>query len=192
MSGGKDTFEMLVDEITLIRHEIKTLQRTSLDKDEAETLHSILVKSVERMATVGSSVQKQIEASLASAITDVRSHAVEAAGSAAREAILKSHTENLKVAKSYSKAAGEARREAWRYSEGSGSGWPLSALWGPFWAGWRSSGCKAVRMRQLSGNIRVSIADPQVVKLVLEKTDVGSVGFGSIAPFQKSLNGINS
>lgn len=118
MSGGKDTFEMLVDEITLIRREIDTLQRTSLNRNEAETLNGILVKSVERMATVGSSVQKQIEASLARAITDVRSHAVEAAESAARGAILKSHAETLRAAKSYSKAAGEARREAWRYFGG--------------------------------------------------------------------------
>ena len=36
MSGVKDPFEILADEITLIRRQVDHLQRTSLDKDEAE------------------------------------------------------------------------------------------------------------------------------------------------------------
>ena len=35
----KDVFEMLTDEITLIRHDIASLQRTSLNKDEAKALN---------------------------------------------------------------------------------------------------------------------------------------------------------
>ena len=55
---------------------------------------------------------------LAQTALDVRAHAVEAAQSAAREAIEKSHAESLKAAKSLSQAAGEARREAWRWFGG--------------------------------------------------------------------------
>jgi hypothetical protein len=55
---------------------------------------------------------------LAQTALDVRAHAVEAAQSAAREAIEKSHAESLKAAKSLSQAAGEARRQAWRYFGG--------------------------------------------------------------------------
>ena len=43
---------------------------------------------------------------------------MEAAQGAAREAIEKSHAESLKAAKSLSQAAGEARREAWRWFGG--------------------------------------------------------------------------
>ena len=49
---------------------------------------------------------------------DVRLYAGEAAGKAAREAIEKSHAESLKAARSLSQAAGEARRQAWRYFGG--------------------------------------------------------------------------
>ena len=39
MSGVKDPFEILADEITLIRRQVDHLQRTSLDKDEAEAFN---------------------------------------------------------------------------------------------------------------------------------------------------------
>ena len=59
-----------------------------------------------------------MEVDLAQTALDVRAFAVEAAQSAAREAIEKSHAESLKAAKDLSRAAGEARREAWRYFGG--------------------------------------------------------------------------
>lgn len=118
MSGVKDPFEILADEITLIRRQMDHLQRTSLNKTEAEALHELITRSVERMTQVGPAVQKVMQRDLAQAALDVRAHAVEAAQSAAREAIEKSHAESLKAAKSLSQAAGEARRQAWRYFGG--------------------------------------------------------------------------
>lgn len=114
----KDPFEILADEITLIRREMEKLQRTSLSKKEAQAMNELIATGVERMINVGPAVQKRLELSLAQAALDVRAHAVEAAQSAAREAIEKSHTESLKAAKSLSQAAGEARRQAWRYFGG--------------------------------------------------------------------------
>ena len=37
----KDPFQQLVDELTLIRHDMERLKRTSLDKDEAEALAAL-------------------------------------------------------------------------------------------------------------------------------------------------------
>ena len=46
MSGVKDPFEILADEITLIRRQIDQLQRTSLDRDEAEHLNATIAQSL--------------------------------------------------------------------------------------------------------------------------------------------------
>ena len=42
MSGVKDPFEILADEITLIRRQVDHLQRTSLNKDEAEAFNATM------------------------------------------------------------------------------------------------------------------------------------------------------
>lgn len=118
MSGVKDSFQAFVDEITLLRNELADLKRSSLNKDEAEEINEVILESVERMAQVGPAVQKFIQRSLDQTVSNVRANAVEAAQNAAREAIEKSHAESLKAAKDLSQAAGEARRQAWRYFGG--------------------------------------------------------------------------
>ena len=118
MSGVKDPFEILADEITLIRRQVDHLQRTSLDKDEAEAFNVRVAEVLNALAEVAPALQKVMQRDLAQAALDVRRHAVEAAQGAAREAIEKSHAESLKAAKSLSQAAGEARRQAWRYFGG--------------------------------------------------------------------------
>ena len=118
MSGVKDPFEILADEITLIRRQVDHLQRTSLDKDEAEAFNVRVAEVLNALAEVAPALQKVMQRDLAQAALDVRRHAVEAAQGAAREAIEKSHAESLKAAKDLSRAAGEARREAWRWFGG--------------------------------------------------------------------------
>ena len=118
MSGVKDPFEILADEITLIRRQVDHLQRTSLDKDEAEAFNVRVAEVLNSLAEVAPALQKVMQRDLAQAALDVRRHAVEAAQGAAREAIEKSHAESLKAAKDLSRAAGEARREAWRWFGG--------------------------------------------------------------------------
>jgi hypothetical protein len=60
MSGVKDTFDILTDEITLIRREIEQLQRSSLNKDEAKALNEQLVQGVASMAQTGQAVYEAI------------------------------------------------------------------------------------------------------------------------------------
>jgi len=114
----KDPFQTLADELTLIRNDMERLQRTSLDKEDAETLHQVLVEGVERMFEVGPKVQQQIDQRLLAVAQVVKEEATRAAQSAARDAITKSHEESRAAAQSLSQAAGEARREAWRYFGG--------------------------------------------------------------------------
>ena len=118
MSGVKDPFEILADEITLIRRQMDHLQRTSLDKDEAEEFNAAIIEFLNKLAGVPKNLHQAIQRDLAQTAIDIRAHAVEAAQSAAREAIEKSHAESLKAARSLSQAAGEARREAWRWFGG--------------------------------------------------------------------------
>ena len=114
----KDPIQAFVDEITLLRNELADLKRTSLNKDEAAAINKTILTGVERMSQIGPAVQRVIQHDLAKTALDVRAYAVEAAQGAAREAIEKSHAESLKAAKDLSRAAGEARREAWRYFGG--------------------------------------------------------------------------
>jgi hypothetical protein len=118
MSGIKDPFEILADEITLIRRQVDHLQRTSLDKEEAEDFNTAIIEFLDKLAHVPKNLHQAMQRDLAQTALDVRAHAVEAAQSAAREAIEKSHAESLKAAKILSQAAGEARRQAWRYFGG--------------------------------------------------------------------------
>ncbi|MDQ1902856.1 hypothetical protein RAH32_20790 [Paracoccus sp. WLY502] len=114
----KDPFEILADEITLIRRQIDQLQRTSLDRKEAEKLNAVVAQGLDRMAKVGPAVQSRIEQSLATAALDLRQHTVYAASEGAKEAIREAHLESIKAAGDLRKAAGEARREAWRWFGG--------------------------------------------------------------------------
>lgn len=118
MSGVKDPFEILADEITLIRHQIDSLQRTSLSKDEAEAFNATIAKFLAQLGKTAPAMQEAMRRDLAYVGHDVRKHAVEAAQSAAREAIEESHAKTLKAAEDLSQAAGEARRQAWRYFGG--------------------------------------------------------------------------
>jgi hypothetical protein len=118
MSGVKDPFEILADEITLIRRQVDHLQRTSLNKDEAEAFNTTIAKFITQLSKTAPAMQEAMRRDLDRTALDVRAYAGEAAGNAAREAIEKSHAESLKAAKSLSQAAGEARRQAWRYFGG--------------------------------------------------------------------------
>ena len=70
------------------------------------------------MTKVGPSVYEAISARLDLALDKMRREAVSAAQDAASGAIEKSHAESIVAAKHLSRAAGEARREAWRYFGG--------------------------------------------------------------------------
>ncbi|KAA0909473.1 hypothetical protein FLO80_21425 [Aquicoccus porphyridii] len=114
----KDPFQQLVDEITLIRQDMERLKRTSLDKEDAEALHEMLTEGVDRMFKVGPEIQKAIDNRLLAVAAVIREETAKAAASAAERAISKTRAESLEAARSLSQAAGEARRQAWRYFGG--------------------------------------------------------------------------
>lgn len=118
MSNVKDPFEILADEITLIRREIADLKRSSLNKDEAQILNDVIADGLERMQKVGPELTNRVDKQLQLATAQTRLYAVEAAQKAAQSAVEGLEEKTLAAARSLSKAAGEARREAWRYFGG--------------------------------------------------------------------------
>lgn len=68
----KDPFEILADEITLIRRDMERLQRTSLTKDEAKALNQEVAKGVQLMANAAPAVYEAIFARLDLAIDKIR------------------------------------------------------------------------------------------------------------------------
>lgn len=116
--SAKDPFQILADELTLIRKDMDRLQRTSLDKEDAEALHAMLAEGVDQMCKVGPQVQKAIDNRLLAVAGVIREDITKAAASAAEGAIEKTRADSLQAARSLSQAAGEARRQAWRYFGG--------------------------------------------------------------------------
>jgi hypothetical protein len=114
----KDAFEMLTDELTLIRYDIANLQRTSLNKDEAKALNEKLVQGVASMAQTGQAVYEAISEHMDVRLEKLAADTILATTDAARGAVAKSHDQSIFAAKDLAKAAGEARREAWRYFGG--------------------------------------------------------------------------
>ena len=114
----KDAFEMLTDELTLIRHDMASLQRTSLNKDEAKALNDKIVQGVDSMARTGQAVYEAISERMDLRLEKLALETILAATDAASGAIAKNHAETIAAARDLSKAAGEARREAWRYFGG--------------------------------------------------------------------------
>lgn len=118
MSEAKDSFEILADELARMGQQIAHLQRTSLNKTEAEALNQQLVQGVASMAQTGQAVYEAISERMDLRLEKLRLETILAATDAASGAIEKNHAETIAAAKSLSKAAGEARREAWRYFGG--------------------------------------------------------------------------
>jgi hypothetical protein len=147
----KDAFEMLTDELTLIRYDIANLQRTSLNKDEAKALNEKLVQGVASMAQTGQAVYEAISEHMDVRLEKLAADTILATTDAARGAVAKSHDQSIFAAKDLAKAAGEARREAWRYFGGFlGVAGLYRRCWGRFGGSGgvlvaRAGGCQRVR-----------------------------------------------
>ena len=61
MSGNTDPFLVLVDDIGALRRQIENLQRTSLDRDEAEHLNATIAQSLDNMAQTGKRLEQRLE-----------------------------------------------------------------------------------------------------------------------------------
>jgi hypothetical protein len=117
-SRPKDSFEILADELARMGQQIAHLQRTSLNKTEAEALNQQLVQGVASMAQTGQALYEAISERMDLRMEKLAMETILAATDAASRAIEKSHAETSSAARTYAKAAGEARREAWRYFGG--------------------------------------------------------------------------
>ena len=118
MSEGKDSFEILADELARMGQQIAHLQRPSLKKTEAEALNKQLVQGVASMAQTGQALYEAISERMDQRMEKLALETILAATDAASRAIEKSHAETSSAARDYAKAAGEARRAAWRYFGG--------------------------------------------------------------------------
>ena len=121
---SKDPFQQLVDEITLIRGEVQQLRRSSLDKDEAEKLHELVVESVERMTEAAVGARRGVRQDLEADRAQTRAEAVRSATAAAQGAVEGVRGELEAERRSYAQALSDARREARRAKLTS---WPIVA-----------------------------------------------------------------
>ena len=115
---SKDPFQILADELTLIRKDMDQLQRTSLDKDEAKKLNQIVTAAVLKMAKAAEDAPGEIQGALEADRDQMARSATHAATRAAESAMagIRHDLDNERA--KLSQAAGEARREAWRWFGG--------------------------------------------------------------------------
>ena len=115
---SKDPFQILADELTLIRKDMDQLQRTSLNKDEAKTLNQIVTAAVMKMAKATEDAPGEIQGALEADRDQMALSATQAATRAAESAVagIRHDLDNERA--KLSQAAGEARREAWRWFGG--------------------------------------------------------------------------
>ena len=115
---SKDPFQILADELTLIRKDMDHLQRTSLDKDEAKKLNQIVTAAVLKMAKAAEDAPGEIQGALETDRDQMARSATQAATRAAESAMagIRHDLDNERA--KLTQAAGEARREAWRWFGG--------------------------------------------------------------------------
>jgi hypothetical protein len=115
---SKDPFQELVDELTALRRSIEHIARTSLDKDEAKKLNQIVTAAVLKMAKAAEDAPGEIQGALEADRDQMARNATQAATRAAESAMAGiRHALDNERAK-LSQAAGEARKEAWRWFGG--------------------------------------------------------------------------
>ena len=115
---SKDPFQILADELTLIRKDMNQLQRTSLNKQEAEELHSFLADAVEKMHADTLKAPQAVRSALKADRDRMAQEATQAATEAAERVLEGIRAELSQERQKFSQAAGEARREAWRWFGG--------------------------------------------------------------------------
>ena len=115
---SKDPFQQLVDEITLIRGEVQALKRSSLDRDEAKALSETLARAVDRMERAARQAPRALVDAFAQDRAEIARETAETT-SVAAVGVLKNIRDQLTQDRlTFSQAAGEARRAAWRYFGG--------------------------------------------------------------------------
>jgi hypothetical protein len=116
--SAKDPFQILADELTLIRKDMDRLQRTSLDKDEAQALHQIVTEAVADMRKATRETPQALQSALKADRERMAQKATGSATEAAERVLGDIRAQLAQERQRLTQAAGEARREAWRYFGG--------------------------------------------------------------------------
>ena len=112
---SKDPFQILADELTLVRGEVGRLQRTSLNKDEAKALNDIVAKAAEFMAQTTKAAPAEIQAALKADRDQMAYSATQVATEAAQGVMTEIRHDLTNECVRLSEAAQKARRAAWRW-----------------------------------------------------------------------------
>ena len=120
----KDTFQILADEITLIRGEMQQLRRSSLNKDEAQSLNELVVEAVDKMTGAAIAAPRAIRDDLKADRDQTARRAIESATAAAQRAVEGVRGQLEAERREYADCLSEARRAARRAKLLS---WPIVA-----------------------------------------------------------------
>ena len=133
--SAKDPFQILADELTLIRKDMDRLQRTSLDKDEAQALHQIVAEAVANMRKATREAPQALQSVLKADREDMGRKAAESATAAAERVLgdIRAQLCPRNVRGSHRPPGRPAERHG-AISAGSGSGWPPCSPQASFWA----------------------------------------------------------
>ena len=115
---SKDPFQILADELTLIRKDMDHLQRTSLDRDEASELHGYFMRDIESLRETYAESPEVFKDALKADRDQMARMASQAATEAAERVMGDMRDQLIQERLKLSQAAGEARREAWRWFGG--------------------------------------------------------------------------
>lgn len=114
----KDGIQAFADEVTLIRHEIEKLQRTSLDRDEASDLHGHFMRDIEDLRETFSDTHEAFRGALEAHREEITREATGAATKAAQEAVEDIRKDLAAEREKLAQSASEARRATRRFSGG--------------------------------------------------------------------------
>ena len=161
---SKDPFQILADELTLIRKDMDHLQRTSLDKDEAKKLNQIVTAAVLKMAKTAESAPGEIQGAWKLTATRWPAAPHKPLQGPLRAPCLQSGKTSTTNAQSSHRPQERPAERRGAGLAGSGCGWPRCSPQGPLSGRWQWHGYKVGVMPVSSGSIHVSIAVRRVVK----------------------------
>ena len=115
---AKDAVQELVDEITLVRGEVKQLQRTSLSRDEAKALNAHVAQALAQMKALAAGAPQAVRNAIWTDLRQLDQTTSQAASKAAGQAV-KDVREDLRAERANLLRASErAHRAAWRFEGG--------------------------------------------------------------------------
>ena len=128
--SGQDPFEIVADQIVLIRGEIRELKRTSLDREDAAILNAEVAEALDRMTAAAASAPQALRDALEADRAQTRAEAVRSAIAAAQGAVEGVRGDLEAERQRYADGLSEARRAARRSVRGSWAWFATAALSG--------------------------------------------------------------